>query len=404
MGDPPPEAWSRAQRYASWIRQTCLDERWVLGEDTLPKLRRNSPTGGWFPALQDLRWCIEESNLSSVDLFLSPHLTKLSISTPLFWHYSEIPQRDLPAITSTFSALPTSALQSLCVSFSKSGAALRDPLSSVVLRCGTSLTKFISTVPLSDAAVDHLIQLPRLHTCHLEGPPPSYPSSHLPSISPLTELALEDGSVREWLSLFNRLGASCGVRESLKFLKLFSPTIDTSFTSPIRIFRNLVDLSAGDFCKGGIGDNRCTFKLDNDNVTELAMALTQLETLVLGYPCSENVCATTIACLLPISIHCVNLQVLAIHFNTTDIVGDIKNISDDPQFQELLSRPRCKLPDLYVDDMPLALDEPGFEIVANGMINIFPSMERFGWTKQTPDWEKLSKRIRELRECESNTS
>jgi len=50
VGDPPLEAWNRVRRYASWMRQIRLDEWWALGEDTFPKLRLNSPPGGWFPA------------------------------------------------------------------------------------------------------------------------------------------------------------------------------------------------------------------------------------------------------------------------------------------------------------------------------------------------------------------
>ena len=278
-----------------------------------------------------------------------------------------------------------------------SGAALRDPLSSVVLRCGPSLTEFISTVPLSDAAVDHLIRLPRLCTCHIEGPPPRYHPSGLPPFPPLTELALGRGAGHGWLSLLNLSGASSGVRESLKTLKFSSPTIDNSFASTIRIFRNLVDLDVVFFCDCGNGDNQCAFKLDNDNVTELVVALPQLEFLLLGHPCSANVCATTIACLLLISVHCIKLQVLVIHFNTTDIVDDLKNISDNPRFQELRSRPRCILSHMDVHKTPLALDEPGFETVAKGMIDIFPSLQSCEGTVQNLDWGKVSEKITELR-------
>ena len=281
VGDPSRGAWSRVQRYASWMRRIYLDQGWTLEENTLSKLRRSSPIGGWFPALQHLFWRITRSNLSYVDLFLSPHLTKVSISTSLSWRHSRVPYEILPAIASTLFALPTSTLQTLWVSPLISGAALQYPLSSVVLRCGPTLTEFISTVPLSDAAVDHLIRLPRLRACRIEGPPPSYPLSHLPPVSPLTELALGKDAAHGWLSLLERLGASSGVRGTLKSLKLSNSTIDTSFAFPTRIFRNLVDLNVGVFCDGRNGDDQCIFKLDNDNVTELVMALSQLVFLLL---------------------------------------------------------------------------------------------------------------------------
>ena len=40
----------------------------ILEEETLNKLRLNSPPGGWFPALQGLSWCITEFNLPYADL------------------------------------------------------------------------------------------------------------------------------------------------------------------------------------------------------------------------------------------------------------------------------------------------------------------------------------------------
>jgi hypothetical protein len=44
--------------------------------------------------------------------------------------------------------------------------------------------------------------------------------------------------------------------------------------------------------------------------------------------------------------------------------------------------------------MPLTLDEPGFETVANGMIDIFPSLIWRGESER--GWEELSERIEEL--------
>ena len=93
MGDPSPADWSRVQRYASWMHEVKLD-RLLLGEDTLPKLRLNSPAGGWFPALQELLWRTEESNISYVDLFISPYLKVISIYSPCSWGYCDfgVPQ------------------------------------------------------------------------------------------------------------------------------------------------------------------------------------------------------------------------------------------------------------------------------------------------------------------------
>ena len=70
-------------------------------------------------------------------------------------------------------------------------ADLRESLTSTILRCGPSPAEFASMIPLSDAAVDHLIQLPHLHICHPGGPLPGYSPSSLPLVfTPPTQFTL----------------------------------------------------------------------------------------------------------------------------------------------------------------------------------------------------------------------
>jgi len=61
---------------------------------------------------------------------------------------------------------------------------------------------------------------------------------------------------------------------------------------------------------------------------DLAAALPCLESLNLGIACRRNTCATTIASLLSMSVHCLDLTDLEIHFNTVTIVGDIQRLLD----------------------------------------------------------------------------
>jgi len=180
---------------------------------------------------------------------------------------------------------------------------------------------------------------------------------------------------------------------------MFGINIDPPFVSWIQCFRNLVYLDVGDFCDQRSDNGKCSFTLNNDNITELAMVLTQLESLILGAPCSENTCLTTVACLLAISVHCNKLKKLMIHFNTTNIVDDFRNILEDPQFQQLRSLPRCPLTALGVYSIPLNLHAPGFDdyyTVVKGMADIFPSLtycEEFGEI-----WIEVSREIVDLRE------
>jgi len=358
------------------MRKLVVDERSVLEEDAIRQFPINSPPGGWLPALRNLHCTILTYNLPFIDLLFSPHLERVSIFAPQ-WNNSRVPRDVLPILASTISGLPVSTLQSLWVRCTMPSADLEDAISSVVLRCGPSLAVLTSSFPLSDAAVNHLIQLPHLRTWSVNDPPPGYSVLSFPLVfPPLTEFTLGEGTAQGWLSLFQRLEdrvpATQGVtplsrvKESLKCLNVNGPTapiIDTSSTRPIQMFQNLVRLSVRAHCYGG----QCAFRLDNGDVTELAMALPQLENLLLGSPCPKNTCVTTAACLLPISVYCAQLDAVETHFSTTNILGDLKNTSVDPQFRELRSLPRCMLRRLYTHAMPLTLDESDFQAVVDGM-------------------------------------
>lgn len=400
VGDPSPEAWDRVRRYASWMHRLLVDTSGgsVLGEDTLLKLRLNSPVGGWFPAVQSLSWSLTQFNPPYADLFLSPNLEKISISSSWSWLCFENPHSLLPAIASTISTLPTHSIQSLHVDMPHSDvpwAYFKDSLSSLILCCGPSLTEFTTTIPLSDVAVNHLIHLPHLRTWTIEGPPPDYSTSPLPLVFPsLTELTLGEGAANGWLSILKHLehGALATestmplskTKESLKSLDVERHpdfVFDASFASVIQMFRNLVRVCVTVPCSDEVDEGQCISKLDDNNVAELVTALPLLEVLLLGYPCFENTCATTVVSLLQISTHCAKLEKLGIHFNTTNITDDLKSVSEDPQFQGLRSLPKCStLRCLDVYDIPLNLDETGCEAVVNGMLNIFPSLECFEGT------------------------
>ena len=184
--------------------------------------------------------------------------------------------------------------------------------------------------------------------------------------------------------------------EVLNVEEISGINIDTSSIHAIQHFWNLVDLNIEVLCHDEGGRSQCIFKLNNGNVTELAMALTQLEYLFLGHPCFETTCLTTVACLLPTPVHCNKLKKLEVHFNTTNIVDIFKNISEDPRFQQLCSLPRCPLMRLDVDRIPLSLDESDFETVVKGMIDIFPSLTHCEGLERS--WDEFSRRITDLQE------
>ena len=172
VADPSPEDWNGVWLHASWMRKVYLDEWFILEEGTLSKLHLHSPAGSWFPALQKLDWMVAESNLPFADLFFSPHLRGVSIYMGL---KPGAPRDTPPTIISAISTLPTSTLRSLhmAVGYDVPSTHFTDSFSSLVLRCGPSLTKFACRAPLSDAAVNHLIHLPHLRSWWTNYPPPN---------------------------------------------------------------------------------------------------------------------------------------------------------------------------------------------------------------------------------------
>ena len=413
VGDPSPEDWNRVRRYASWMREVRVDEWIPFEEEIYNKLRLNSPPGGWFPALRDLTLYITKPNPHYAGLFFSPNLKRFSINTEQLWDDFHAPLRFYTTLDPFILMLPTSSLERISVDArhqTMSWEHFKDSFSSVVLRCGPSFTEYNSPVPLSNAALDHLIQLPHLHNWRIHGPPPTYPASSLsPVFPPLREFTLGKGAACGWLSLLGRLEDSAATtqgvtplskaKESLKVLNIediFCISIDAPFVSTIQCFWNLVKLSIEVYCDNIRRRGQCVFKLNNNNVTELAMALTQLESLLLGRTCLENSCLTTVACLLPVSIHCNKLGKLGIHSNTTSIVDDFKNALEDPRSQQIRSLPRWLLTYLDIFRVPLDLDESGFETVVKGMIVIFPSLKRCEGLGR--EWNELPEETSELQE------
>ena len=87
---------------------------------------------------------------------------------------------------------------------------------------------------------------------------------------------------------------------------------------------------------------------------------------------------------------------MEILFNTENIVGDLKNISEDPRFQGLRPLQRCTLTYLDVGLTEITLNSdarPDPETVENGISDIFSSLKFI--KRFSGDWGELSRRIAE---------
>ena len=375
--DPSAEDWTRLRRYASWMRGLHLGSSGDITSDTLFRLSSNSPGGILFPKLETLIWDIHKAStaLKFFRLFFSPNLGYVILYT--YSILSDVPRSQLGALTQLISSLPTS-LQDLSIACRwGSCEPLQETVSSFICRCG-SLRTFGTCVPLSEAAIHHLTQIPTLRRwITIQGPPPTVPTFIFPS---LESLRLEKPATLPWLHLLAsheegtlRSGSSAtshpNTRETLTSLNCHgSITFDSLLLPSIAKFRNLAELCLDTYCYNTEG---CAFRSTDHDMETLAAALPRLKTLQLGLPCPSGSCKTTVASLMSISVHCLDLTVLETHFNTRAIVGDMQRLLDGGAER---SKEKCKLRNLAVGYLPLEVREEEVEAVAVGLKVIFPCL------------------------------
>ena len=381
--DPSVEDWARLRRYASWMRKLFLGF-WDPSTDTLLRLSCCSFDGFLFPKLESLRWNLNgaDTTLPFFRLFLSPSLRRVSFSDRLYnWVLSP---DQLAVVAKIISVLPSSLedLEVLCnqgIEEPLSGA-----LSSFLCQSVPSIRGFGASVHLSEAASLRLLHLPNLSRWRTSGESPRAVST--PILPSLTQFYLDEGEALPWLHFLATHGKAalqkCTVlttshtnaRETLKAISLPPSITDSILLSSIMTFQDLVTLQLRAHCVIPID---CQFNWTDDDVKMLATALPRLKILQLGSPCPLNTCSTTVVSLMSISIHCPDLILLQTHINTKNIVGDMQRLLDGGVGHDKV---KCKLQDLFVDDLPLKVDSEGMKTVAMGLRVIFPHLVRLSET------------------------
>jgi len=164
-----------------------------------------------------------------------------------------------------------------------------------------------------------------------------------------------------------------GMRATLTNLRcLGGTTVDPDFISSLCIFQKLTHV----FVDGSVSmEGGCTFLLTDDDVTRLANALPDMKSLRLGSPCSANRCHTTPFSLLTPSTRCLELKILEVHFNTTNIGHVLDWLFKEPRYETTCSLPRCPLHYLTVADTPIPTREVGN--VPTYLSGIFHRLEGF---------------------------
>jgi hypothetical protein len=390
------EDWDSFQRYASWMCELNLSvtsNRTIPTDDTLTLLLSNSPGGLMLPNLERLTWNITDmpTLLTVFPLFLSPGLKHVTLYThPEFKLHDD----ELENLVKMISLFPPS-LEHLSVMYYRhtQDCSLQDAISSLVLRCGPSLRSFETCRVLSEAAIHHLIQLPRLSSLRIcQGPPRAIPTSILPSLehlqldtprgSPLGQKseALPWSKViishkRRILENGSRLPTpTTNAVDLLKSLKYPQNTIvDSGFLSSVVNFRNLVTLCVDMICFYG----QCSFHLTDNDLRILATTLPLLKCLRLGKSCLLDTCETTVVSLALLSVHCPDLEVLESHFNTKEITSDMQRLLDN---RDAYDGPKCKVRDVILGhparwpDRGWANHGEDYEILLKGFKFIFPDM------------------------------
>jgi len=345
--------------------------------DTLSRILCNTPGGVLFPRLERLFWNTNATHnaLAFFRLFLSPQLKRVTLrADPVS---SDTPSDLLAAIARIISSLPTS-LDHLFVISGQGKGPISDSISSFICRCGSSLRYFGTRVPLSEASIHHLAQLPDLRYLNTaQGPPQTIPPFIFPS---LEQLRLAEPAALPWIHLLASQGGRArgsstsatlraNARETLNLLECPDNTIvDSSLLASITMFQNLVTLIMHASCSGTGG---CTFRLTDGNMESFAAALPRLKKLELGEPCHFNSCNTTVASLLSISNRCLDLVDLETHFNTVTIVSDMQRLVGGGTGRDKV---RCELRRLAVGFLPLDVCEEDIETVAMGLKVIFPCL------------------------------
>ena len=400
---PTETEWNKFRKYASWMREIFFSLSATVSDKVLRAISANLPSGIMCPLLQRLTWS-SPGNRTFNRILVSSHLTTFS-----FWGTSAA-IGVLADLASVMTELRTPFLQTLVVHV----PVLKDPIltsltvaiSSAILRCGSSLTSVVVSVPLTDAAIQHIMQLPGLTTWETEGGPPVISDlSAVDTFPKLQDLCLRSTEALEWLSFFGgkthcapsgqvaRVPRNRGPYQTLATIgcnRVAPSKIDAALMSSVLLFRGLVQLRLDLVCSEAHG---CGFGLTDDDIGEMVHALPNLRALDLGDMCPADSCKTTVASLLIISTGCKNLVNLGIHFRTRNLLHDLESMTSNPRLRDLFRLPRCGLRRLEVWNAPLRMEQ-GHERVAEGFLRIFPSIhETLG---RDEGWDIISRGLEEL--------
>jgi hypothetical protein len=387
------------------MRRLVLDWDSGITEEVFHLVSLGSTEGVVFHGLRELRWIANPYTLPFHRLLLSPRLTTLSLTYSTF---GQPPKGGLSIIQPMVMGLDTSSLRDLRLHWwiPEASREMESAASSAVLRCGPALKNLSLSSPLSDAAVQHIMQLPNLDKWYTTIGPPKTLDLPTPHILPrIDHLSLASEASLEWLTFFTTT-ARCissgqnphtppdrGPIQRLHGLTAcLAVPIDALFMSPIMLFRELTFLRLASTCS--IAEPRCGFSLTDGNVAEIVIALPRLKVASWGLTCFANSCQTTVASLVSFSTCCRDLERLEIHFNTTNLRNELESVSGDPRLDGLLSLRTHDSFYLSMTNAPYTTGKDDVVPVLKGFRRIFPSLTEI--TGNSTSWKELNRRLWEV--------
>jgi len=360
------------------------------------------------PNLQSLEWYSTTDTFPHIDLFQSPQLTSLKVRVIA----------NIPNVVPILALLRVETLEEVRFLDLSGDRDVQDAISNLVLRTTATLRSIEVSSDLSDAAIRHITRLPNLSDASLI-------SVNLDRLTATSETSfaslrtletgvdsrggwkclLEDARDLESIVL-NSLTAlhpdevvdafgfliNKGFHRTMRRLSFAAAEpcdITPPVLAPLLNFGCLTRLSVSPPCD----PTRCTSQLTNDTLAQLAGALPQLVELVLGnVPCGSPAPGVTLAGLLPLSVHCAQLETLQVHFNVlpTDIQDGALS---EPSDQAPLSLSRCHLTQIVVGQLPIPTTAKSPLIVAHIIYRMFPRLSRVVHTVGDSPWKEVRETI-----------
>ena len=409
---PLPSQWERVDRYAKLMHNLNIYED-PTGPNLSPQAWRELRTiksAGLLPNLQSLEWYPDTDAFKYIDLFQSPQLTSLKVRI--------IP--DIPDVLHVLASLSVGTLRELRFLDLSGNRDVQGAISKLVLRTTTTLRSIEVSSDLSGAAVHHVTRLPNLNDASIR-----FVDLHLPAASPdvtfpslrtlemrvdngggwkylvgeavnLESLVLHSLTALHWQEVVDVFGSPInkGLYRTIHRFSFaaFEPCdLTPHMFTPFHNFGSLTRLFVTSPCDPG----QCKSQLTNGSLVQLAKALPKLVELFLGgVPCGSPARGITLTGLHPLSMHCVNLETLQVHFDALDTPTDVPEdmLSQPPD--QLLSNPNhCHLSRLVVGGLPVSTSAKSPLIVAYLLHQMFPSLSKILRSVEDSPWKKVQEYV-----------